>query len=53
MTVSPLRIRWFSVLTVLVITVVLSACSDSPAPTPAPTATPTPTWSAPQKLSQS
>ena len=47
MTLSPLRIRWFAVLTVLVITVVLSACSDSPAPTPAPTATlaPTPTAS--------
>ena len=43
MTVSPLRIPWITtVLTILVIAVVLSACSDSPAPTPIPTDTPTP-----------
>ena len=41
MTVSPFRIGWLAVLTVLAIAVVLSACSDSPAPTPDPTATPT------------
>ena len=32
MTVSPLRIRWLAVVTVLAIAVVLSACSDDPAP---------------------
>ena len=41
MTVSPFRIGWLAVLTVLAIAVVLSACSDSPAPTPEQTATPT------------
>ena len=41
MTVSPLRIRWLAVVTVLAIAVVLSACTDDPAPTPEPTATPT------------
>ena len=41
MTVSPLRIRWLAVVTVLAIAVVLSACSADPAPTPEPTATPT------------
>ena len=39
MTVSYLRIRWLTVLTILGIAVVLSACSDSSAPTPEPTAT--------------
>ena len=34
MTVSPFRIRWLAVLTVLAIAVVLSACSDSTEPTP-------------------
>ena len=43
MTVSPSRIGWLAVLTVLAIAVVLSACSDSPAPTPEPKATPTAT----------
>ena len=43
MTVSSLRIRWLAVLTVLAITVVLSACSDSPAPTSEPAATPSAT----------
>ena len=43
MTVSPLRIRWLAVVTVLTIAAVLSACSDYPAPTPKPTATPTAT----------
>ena len=41
MTVSPIRIRWLAVVTVLAIVVVLSACSDDPAPTPEPTAAPT------------
>ena len=41
MTASPLRIRWLTVVTVLAIVVVLSACSDEPAPTPEPTAAPT------------
>ena len=44
MTVSYLRVRWLTVLTILGIAVVLSACSDSSAPTPEPTATtPVPT----------
>ena len=36
MTLCPLRIPWLAVLTILVISVVLSACSDNPAPTPVP-----------------
>ena len=43
MTVSPIRIRWLAVVTVLAIVVVLSACSDDPAPTAEPTAAPTAT----------
>jgi alpha-tubulin suppressor-like RCC1 family protein len=44
MTVSYLRVRWLTVLTILGIAGVLSACSDSSAPTPEPTATtPVPT----------
>lgn len=42
MNVSPLRIRLLAVLTILVITAVLSACSDSPVLTLVPTETPTP-----------
>ena len=41
MTVSPLHIRWLSVVAVLAIAVVLSACSGDAAPTPQPRATPT------------
>ncbi len=37
------RFRWLTILTLLAIAVVLSACSDSPAPTPEPTTTPTDT----------
>ena len=36
MTVSYLRVRWLTVLTILGIAGVLSACSDSSAPTPEP-----------------
>ena len=48
MTASAFRIRWLTVLTVLAVTAVLSACNGNPAPTsvprdtPAATATPTP-----------
>ena len=43
MTIPSLSVRWFAVLAVLAIAVVLSACSDSPAPTPEPPATAIPT----------
>ena len=45
MNVTPIRIRWIALMTVLAVAVVLSACGDDPDPapelTPTPTTTPT------------
>ena len=46
MTASAFRIRWLTVLAVLAVTVVLSACNGNPAPTSVPRDTPTATATA-------